>query len=88
MFALVHQRDARTIILIDGVLDGFAHQPSMPSMDTGFTPMPLVRGSEDATAAELVLQEVDQLERLLAAGLALDAGTRCLEFSRKMTMSV
>ena len=47
---------------------------SVPSRTTGLMPMPEVFGEADLLDAHLLHQELDELLRLVALGLVLDAG--------------
>ena len=74
--ALVHQRD-RLALILDGILNGDAHQPLGAGDGDGLDADAGVR-ADLFLAAHVVVQEVDQLLRLGRAFAELDAGVDVL----------
>src|SRR5690606_32020664 len=71
--ALVHQRDRGTVV-IDGVLDGLAHQALGAFAGNGLNADTGGFGEADLVDAQFLLQEVDELAGFGAAGFELDTG--------------
>ena len=73
----MHQGDGG-LVVVDGVLDGLAHQALGAFLRDRLDADAGGLGEADLRDAQLLLQEVDELLRLVGLGLVLDAGVDVL----------